>query len=107
MGISKKFGGWTRLGIILSVVWFFVFFAASYKYILDNNSSALVADMNYCFSSSENYSKCMDKSSEEFLRNTNNSIRVLIFIGLLSIPLGWMTVWIIVLTVRWVKRGFT
>jgi hypothetical protein len=55
------------------------------------------------------YERCRKEASDFHGREADNlfkGIPILLAIDLCSIGLGWLVVWVVVLIVRWVHRGF-
>ena len=123
----KKLNGWQRIGIVLSIVWFIGFAAFIWSYsvgrtgdfyghqldlckaILDmNNEDVAASDPRWAINWA-NYEKCNDQARELFYSLSDENRRgipLLLGVDLGIIAFGWLVVWLAVVVVRWIRRGF-
>jgi hypothetical protein len=95
-----RLNGWQRIGIVLSVLWAaFVLF-----YIWQNwaTLSSVYSDQFY---------RCLfgpDEAADFKTCHANYYAAMIRVVGswLAPIPIAWMVIYLIVWTVRWIRRGF-
>jgi heme/copper-type cytochrome/quinol oxidase subunit 2 len=89
-----RLNGWQRIGIVLSLVWAVVGGLWGRKAALTPFLDCLsdTGNLNFCQSQ---YQWAIDQVW----------LFALIF-GLAPIPIAWLLVYIVVWTVRWIRRGF-
>jgi hypothetical protein len=123
--------GWQRIGIVLSIIWFFAFsiilwssgsadrlelYEIRKSNCADtfnaNNAIPRPSDGDYDKRSSENRNElrqCEQEAAAAFrreLRAARQNIPVLLANVIVTIVLAWGVVWSVTGIVRWVKRGF-
>jgi hypothetical protein len=88
-----RLNGWQRLGIVLSALWVLVgglwgrhLTVAPYFDCI--KSAPNIDTMNFC---------------ERYLQDWGSTAML---IALVPIPIAWLLVYIVVWTVRWIRRGF-
>jgi hypothetical protein len=105
------FGGWTRIGIIASVIWA----AGAYFYSInvDYSHRDRYVSVSYRLCSEDlarqekfNYSSCMDKAWTDGQAFTKHSTVNAAILAFFPIPIGWLTVLAIIGVVRWTRAGF-
>jgi hypothetical protein len=122
--MRKRLGGWTRVGIILSVIWFFGF--AGYwwnyghrdagkhlelegrtcKFLLDVANERSNADTSANWG---HYHDCTNRAIATWqtaVVSTNQAIPGLLIVSLITVGLWWLVIWGLVALIRWVHRGF-
>jgi hypothetical protein len=123
----KKLNGWQRIGIVLSIVWFIGFAAFVWvserqrigdfyerqlglcKAILDMDNENVAANDPRWTVNWADYDKCNDHARELFYsshEDTRKRVPMLLAVDLGMIALGWLAVWLAVVVVRWIRRGF-
>jgi len=107
---KPRLGGWTRIGIVLSVLW-----------VLGVGVDEFLNMMRYSESHTMKYSDCVDAPTKELVAACNEmvpkdnkyaikfssvsgAIAAVVPTGLL--PFFWLIAWSIRATYRWVRRGF-
>jgi hypothetical protein len=131
----KKLGGWTRIGVVASVVWFLGFAGYIWHSNLDQLSEHYGSSLHLCSTMLDmadeslqqiqnldarntrqsanlaTYEKCQNRARDAFfhLSDANTSkeaISVLLAIDLGTVVVGWLLVLSGVGVSRWVRRGF-
>jgi hypothetical protein len=108
--LFDSLNGWQRVGIVLSVLWFFV---ASFSarihdvdkaYEFANNSS------NICYEiqrNTGNSDDCGKRFSDDYKLMIEGSWGSSLAVGIIPIPIFWGIVILIIKLFRWIKKGFT
>ena len=113
-------GGWKRIGVVLSVIWFLgfgVFMCIGTLQKLDAESARA---LGYCFDHvggeddhkddaaiNAAYEKCLAlRWSNHPIKTLSTAGLAILGINLAIIGLGWLIVWGCVLVVPWIRRGF-
>jgi hypothetical protein len=126
MGV--KLGGWQRIGVILSVLWFIGFGVFMFEHEFSGHSDFRMWQLGNCVKIAEwrreslqpsdasrdaqierDLKDCSDRASAFFTKQVGDlwsNLWILLLIDLASIALAWLLVWIVVSLVRWVSRGF-
>jgi hypothetical protein len=111
-----KLSGWKRIGIIVSVVW--VVGAGIYTYDSEiNRSSDSIANTHVrCDSYLADYKdegareaafqRCNKEADDSLALALTNARLEGALVALVPVPLGWGFTYLVLLLVRWVKRGF-
>jgi hypothetical protein len=81
--MQRRLGGWTRIGIILSVIWF-------------------VGSVGCWW----NYADTATAVWQEAVVGVNHGVPVILVVSLITVGLWWLLTWAPVSLVRWVRRGF-
>ena len=136
MGETKpnRMRGWKRIGIVVSVLWFFGFglwmwsseisrIGNFYRWQLEGCSSLLHIQMKgldavtnaevrerrlaeYLAKEKACQAKAAELHREQSDGLFGKGIAILLAIDLGVIVFGWLVVWLVVSVVRWVRRGF-
>jgi hypothetical protein len=124
-------GGWRRIGVVLSVLWFVGFGGWLWVDGVGRNSEFHVWQLGHCSRMSDmrrepirlddpqraqKYAKieeqekaCRDKASALFRQEMDtlkSHIWVLVAIDAASLAFFWLLAWIVVGVSRWIARGF-
>jgi hypothetical protein len=81
--MQRRLGGWTRIGIILSVIWF-------------------VGSAGYWWNDAPTATAVW----QEAVVGVNHGIPVILVVSLITIGLWWLLTWGPGSLVRWIRRGF-
>lgn len=112
-----RLGGWQRIGIVASVIWFFAGGFVGNKLAIDEASAktsfwfeSCVAGNKLKFGEDGPYQKvwtpCWDQYAPEYVKNAEGHWWVALGFGLIPIPIAWLLGWLFITTSRWVARGF-
>jgi hypothetical protein len=128
--MAIKLGGWQRIGVILSVLWFIGFGVFMFDEEISRHSASHVRQLGNCNKIAEferqwflrrddpayatkdaevqrKLDKCRDDADAFFMeQDPRSSLWIILLIDLASIALAWLLVWTVVSLVRWVSRGF-
>jgi hypothetical protein len=97
----RRLNGWERIGIVLSVLWF----VGTFAYALNDHDRTADLFLSACR---------LDKSFDECWEETR-PLRALslqwvvdvLGLAIFGIFFGWLCVYVVVATVRWIMRGFS
>jgi hypothetical protein len=122
--MRKRLGGWTRVGIILSVIWFFGFAGYWWNYghrdadkylelqgrtcklFLDQANKLPGADTSASWARYQNCTSRAIATWQTAVRYNNKAIPGLLILSLITVGLSWLVIWGLVALTRWVRRGF-
>jgi hypothetical protein len=129
MGV--KLGGWQRIGVILSVLWFVGFGVFMWVHETNSYNDFFMWRLGNCYKIAEmrrepltlndpayasrdaqierDLKDCRERASAFFTKQVGDfwsSLWILPLVDIASIALAWLLVWIVVSLVRWVSRGF-
>ena len=102
--------GWQRVGVVLSVLWFFV--AGFSARIHDVGKAYEFANLssNICYEIQRNNAGNSDDCSKRFSDNyklmLDGSWGSSLVVGIIPIPIFWGIVILIIKVYRWIKKGF-
>jgi hypothetical protein len=100
-----RLGGWQRIGIVASVVWF-IFGGIRGNMMGIEEGDVAVTGYSICLDSRTDTSTC----SSEFEKNYKEDIKYhwwyAVIFGLVPIPIAWGIVYGARWVVRWIKAGF-
>jgi len=117
-----RLGGWHRIGIVLSVIFWVGFagwqrakqvefanflnsFAANRHFSCSQNALAIAPNSAYL----EAIQKCDEQHRQaraENIRIKADQIPDLVFFPLILIALGWSFSYLVLFLIRWIRRGF-
>lgn len=99
--------GWRRLGIIASVLWFLVGFYWGNETGLGYGKTALEI-YSVCINEPNlvHFPYCSDQFHILYTGMTATHWQLAWAYGLVPIPFGWLLAWLVIVLIRWVRRGF-
>jgi hypothetical protein len=109
----NKLNGWVRIGIVLSILWVLGGGIYANRLVTQTaiNSSNLIYSL--CTSSPPSdaaqsgfYKYCGMQRDDIYKDATQYRVRDVALFALLPVPIFWLIAYIIVLTFRWIKKGF-
>lgn len=120
MTIRIKLNGWHRIGVILSVAWFFIGFIWASNSQMTNAQDRTAFTQQECASvqnqipAGPSYGNEFEKMGHDCDRLAHqtyeaamaNNVSSALLAGLIPIPIGWAIVYICLWLARWVRRGF-
>ncbi len=105
-----RLNGWQRLGIVAFVIWALVTSVGLWREGHGSMEQVLAIDMKLCPSSGPKFDECTGKAWQAFLENlhrTDNEFWQLIpFVITIPALLVWGLISVVIVTVRWVRKGF-
>ena len=108
-----KLSGWQRIGIVGSLLWFFVGNDIAIKEAGAQTTlwfDGCVAANKRQFGEYGPYEKvwtpCWNEHGSRFQKNAEGHWLVALAFALIPLPLAWLFGWLIIATTRWVARGF-
>ncbi len=106
-----KLGGWTRLGIVASVIW--AIGAGVFIRTGDLDAAARIRSVHLRLCISDQYLKhdfnqpaCERKAADNYNLYLEHSWARTTAAAFMPVALTWFVVWLIVVVTRWVRRGF-
>ena len=100
-----RLNGWQRIGIVLSVLWAIA--AGAYVWQGSRNLSYVYWRTYYhCVFTPGNDENSCQAAKEQAETVPSKYVSLLLPVALAAIPVAWLLVYIVVWTVRWVRRGF-
>jgi hypothetical protein len=116
-GRSMRFGGWQRIGIVASVVWFFVGGFIGNKAALDEAGAKTSAQLDHCVATNKRqlgeygpyeqvWTPCWQQYTGNFMQNADGHWWSALAVGLIPIPIGWLLGSVLIFTGRWIGGGF-
>jgi hypothetical protein len=93
----RRLSGWHRIGIVLSVLWLIGKFA----YELNKETERAYTSQQHCYEVWKSFNECPLRIYTEWPWAAN-----VVLGALLQIGIAWLCVYIIVVTVRWIVRGW-
>jgi hypothetical protein len=125
---------WRRIGIVLSVIWFLGFGGYTWTKEANRLQVSLLARTDLCYSilksandalpnianqaqrekiyteSLARHEECGDRALRLMATDRDNflwsSTPLLLAFDAATVAFGWLVVWLVILVVRWVQRGF-
>ena len=110
--LLDSLNGWQRLGVVLSVLWFF-FAGFSQRtddldkaYEFARSSSRICYELHRDAINSGNSDVCRDEFSSNYKIMLDGSWEKSFAIAIIPIPIFWGIVILFIKTYRWVRKGF-
>lgn len=109
---SNHLNGWQRIGVALTIVWIVcagTFFGIKNNQIAHNSANVI---FDLCITTTSNpdadRQKQCKSEREEFYENTiSESLTGVAFVTLVPVPVFWILGYLLTITFRWIKRGFS
>ena len=106
-----RLGGWTRVGIVASVLWVMGAGFFGLRSVDQTASSVWHAQYSICsteqrISQRVESTDCLKQAREASASYWSNNWWIAIVFILLAIPFAWLFAWIVVRTARWIASGF-
>lgn len=110
-------GGWQRIGIVASVIWFFVGGFIGNKLAIDEGEGQTRAWFDLCvlankakFGEYGPYEKvwtpCWNEYGSQFARNVEGHWWAALAFALIPLPIAWLLGLLLIATTRWIGKGF-
>ena len=100
-------GGWQRLGVVASVIWFFAGGLWLNSLVISAATAPAIAMLSICTSHPNyDYNKCSSAFTTEYNEAIDNHWWVAFGLTVASIATAWLSIWITLALVRWVRAGF-
>ena len=96
----RRFFGWQRIGIVLSVLWIIGTFA----YALNQQSEDAAFFHSICIKGGKTFNECWEESRVFREISWEWEVNVL-GLALLQIGIAWLCVYLVVVTVRWIVKS--
>lgn len=111
--IKKSFlNGWRRIGVVLSILWFFIagFSQRSYDvtkaFEFASSSSSVCYEIHRDSINAGNSDICRERFSEDYKLMLKGSWWNSLAVAIIPIPIFWGIVILIIKVYRWIKKGF-
>lgn len=112
-----RLNGWQRLGVVASIIWFFVGGFIGNKEALENAAKETSAHVDICVAANKMrlgeygpydqvWTPCTRQYEPIFSRNAEGHWWAALIVGLGPIPFAWLLGWAIIAVGRWIARGF-
>lgn len=108
-----KLNGWTRIGIILSVLWILgAGVVAFHRVTKTEESEADFTEMAWSSCNSEytrhtiQIDSCMKDAQAAFDKMRSKDYETVAAAAFIPIPVAWLFVFLVIFLVHWIKRGF-
>lgn len=109
--------GWQRIGIVASVLWFFVGGFIGNKAALDEAGRLTGIQLDLCVAKNKGrlgeygpydqvWTPCWQQHTPDFMRNAEGHWWVALTVALIPIPIGWLLGWLLISIGRWIRSGF-
>ncbi len=98
----RKFGGWTRIFIVISVIWIVIGGSFGWNHAYDG----VDAEFKQCVTamkSATDLQACRDARNSRLAVPRGVSAGIVAFGPLLVV---WLAIYVLALLIRWVRRGF-
>jgi hypothetical protein len=115
----ERLNGWQRIGVVLSILWFFVGGFLGNQEAIREGADPAIAIYGMCMDAAHgrennnpkyDVAAALDECGREFIKNdtawTADHWYVALFVGLVPIPLAWLLVWGLISLYRWMGAGF-
>lgn len=108
---KRRLGGWTRVGIIASIVWAVGAWFYWTEHLATVASDAYGFSARICYSIQNSrpqpdYAKCHAEAGQYMDTMMTGRREEPVVLALLPIPFAWLIVYLIVKVWRWVRAGF-
>jgi hypothetical protein len=104
-----RLNGWQRIGIVLSVLWFFVAGFWGNRIALEDLGAGVVATYRLCLERSiqpDDDTKCNAAFMRDYPAAVESHWWYAAGFALIPIPIAWLVVYGFVALFRWIKAGF-
>jgi hypothetical protein len=105
-----KLDGWKRIGIVASVVWAVGAYAHTFDVQSESDIHMSTILTESCIDAnhgSDPGDKCSKEGDQELRDQYHYEVEDAALVALVPIPFGWGFVYLVLLTFRWIKRGFS
>ena len=105
--------GWVRIGVVLSVIWAFVGGFWGNKRAINDASTLTNAQVENCLAanrarprskSGEIWTPCWEQFGKNYQLNAEGHLWFGTMVGLLPIPIAWLSVYVLIQLRRWKRR---
>ena len=104
-GVRLK--GWQRIGIGLSLIWFLAISTWFVLHIPDAKGPGIASVYLQCIAEPKAVRDNCEARAEWFSQEERAELEVAwVWAALLPLLVGWLLAYIVVWTVRWIRRGF-
>jgi hypothetical protein len=106
--LFDSLNGWQRVGVVLSVLWFFIAGISQRSYDVNKAYEFAHGSSSICYESHKdgNSDNCRQRFSEDYRLMLDGSWGNVIFMAIVPIPIFWGIVILIIKVYRWIKKGF-
>jgi len=106
--LFNSLNGWQRVGVVLSVLWFFIAGISQRSYDVNKAYEFAHSSSSICYESHKdgNSDNCSQRFLEDYRLMLDGSWGSVIFMAIVPIPIFWGIVILIIKVYRWIKRGF-
>jgi hypothetical protein len=99
--------GCQRIGIVLSMLWPVVGGLWGNQIAIQRGDAIPIAHYKWCISQPDyDDDECSATFDEEYAVGVRGHWAFAAMMGLVPIPIAWLLGYVVVWTVRWIKRGF-
>ena len=112
-----KLGGWARIGVVASVVWFFVGGFIGNKMAIDDAGDRTKLWFDQCVAINKGklgeygpyekvWTPCWNEHGSQFTKNAEGHWWAALALALIALPVAWLLGWLVVATISWISKGF-
>jgi len=107
----KRLNGWQRIGVIASIVWAFGAFIHVNSWYADESTKYAISMVKSCEAAAPEYREpgikdCWSSYQANVALDREGFWADAAIVSLIPIPVGWLTVYLILGLLRWIKAGF-
>ena len=114
---KKRPSGWQRIGIVGSILWFFIGGFIGNREALNVAGRNTTAQLDLCVAKNKArlgeygpyeqvWTPCRQEYESNFTRNAEGHWWNALAVALIPIPIGWLLGWLLITTGRWIQFGF-
>lgn len=113
-----RLSGWQRIGVVVSILWFFVGGFIGNKAALDEAGRRTTTQFDNCVAANKRllgeygpydqvWTPCWQQHTADFMRNAGGHWWIALAVALIPLPIGWLLGWLLVAIGRWIRSGFS
>ena len=106
-GKGWRLNGWQRIGIIVSILWALGGGFWGNEIGLHQGDFAVTVERDCSEAPNANFAACEAQFDKDWSEAIKYHWYYAAFLGLVPIPLGWLSIYGVVGLVKWVRKGFT
>jgi hypothetical protein len=113
-----RLSGWQRVGVVVSVLWFFVGGFIGNNAAVNDAGARTTLQFEGCVAANKRrlgeygpcdqvWTPCWQQHSSWFMQNVEGHWWVALAVALIPLPFGWLLGWMVISTGRWIRGGFS
>lgn len=101
-----RLSGWKRIGIVVSVAWILGAGIYTYEKLINSDLNYFMVVINDCLDEHHDANECT-KQGYKYLDGARASdLMMASIVGIVPVPFAWGFAYLMLFTVRWIRRGF-